>query len=118
MGWVEGPYPLSDAHRIRAATLWVYLFEPWLVASHSTVIIPVDDHVILVRLLNPTKFCGRLSEVAPTLDAISGMQFRVGRRELGRARPESAVVPGNDKGSWRAGAVWGAVYWPQVPDRQ
>jgi hypothetical protein len=34
------------------------------------------------------------------------------------ARPESAVAPGYDKGSWRACAVWGAVYWPQVPDRR
>ena len=52
--------------------------------SHTTVIIPLDDHVIFVRLLNRTKFSGRLSEVAQTLDTISGMQFLVGRRELGK----------------------------------
>ena len=52
--------------------------------SHTTVIIPLDDHVIFVRWHNRTKFSGRLSEVAQTLDAISGMQFLVGRRELGK----------------------------------
>jgi hypothetical protein len=45
------------------------------VESHTTVIIPLDDHVIFVRLLNRTQFSGRLSEVTQTLDAIFGMQF-------------------------------------------
>jgi hypothetical protein len=35
------------------------------VESQTTVIIPLDDHVIFVRLLNRTKFSGRLSEVTP-----------------------------------------------------
>ena len=87
----------------------LHLLEPWLVESHTTVIIPLDDHVIFVRLLNRTQFSGRLSEVTQTLDAISGMQFLVGRREPGRALPESAVAPEYDKGSGRACAVWGAV---------
>jgi hypothetical protein len=85
MGWVEEPYRLSDAHRIRARDfVGPHLLEPWLVESHTTVIIPLDDHVIFVRWLNRTIFSGRLSEVAQTLGAISGMQLLVGRRELGK----------------------------------
>jgi hypothetical protein len=55
-----------------------------LVESHTTVIIPLEDHVIFALWLNRTIFSGRLSEVAQTLDAISGMQLLVGRRELGK----------------------------------
>ncbi len=39
---------------------------------HTTVVIPFDDCVILVRLLNGAEFSGRRSEVPQTLDAISG----------------------------------------------
>jgi len=60
------------------------LLEPRLVHSHTTVIIPFDDRVLFVRLLNCAELPRRLSEVAQTLDAISGMQFLVGRRELGK----------------------------------
>jgi hypothetical protein len=55
-----------------------------LVESHTTVIIPFDDRVIFVSLLNCAQSSSRLSEVAQTLDAISGMQLLVGRRELGK----------------------------------
>ena len=44
--------------------------------SHSTVIIPLDDRVIFVRSFNCAEFSIRLSEIAQTLDAISGTQFR------------------------------------------
>ena len=54
--------------------------------SHTTVIIPFDDRVIFVSLLNCAEFSSRLSEVAQTLDAISGTQFLVGSRRLGEAR--------------------------------
>ena len=50
-----------------------------------TGIIPFDDRVILVRLLNCTEFSTRLSEVAQTLDAISGIQVLVVGRWLGEA---------------------------------
>jgi len=51
-----------------------------LVESHTTAIIPFDDRVIFVSLLNCAEFSSRLSEVAHTLDAISGIQFLVGGR--------------------------------------
>jgi len=54
-----------------------------LVESHTTVIIPFDDRVIFVRLLNGAEFSSRLSEVAQTLDAISGIQFLAGGGGLG-----------------------------------
>jgi hypothetical protein len=54
-----------------------------LAESHPTVIIPFDDRVIVVRLLNCAQFSSRHSEVAQTLDAISGIQFLVGGRGLG-----------------------------------
>jgi hypothetical protein len=55
------------------------------VESDTTVIIPFDDHVILVRLLNCAEFPGRPSEVAQSLDAISAIQFLVGSSGLGEA---------------------------------
>jgi len=59
------------------------LLEPRLAESHTTVIIPFYDRVIVVRLLNCAQFPSRHSEVAQTLDAISGIQFLVGGRRLG-----------------------------------
>jgi len=53
------------------------LLEQRLVESHATIIIPLDDRVIFVNLLNCAEFSGRLSEVARTLHAISGIQCRV-----------------------------------------
>ena len=51
--------------------------------SHTTVIIPFDDRVIFVSLLNCAEFSSWLSEVAQAHDAISGIQFLVGGRGLG-----------------------------------
>jgi hypothetical protein len=45
------------------------------VQSHTTVIVPFDDRVIFVSLLDCVEFSRRLSEVAQTLDAISGIQL-------------------------------------------
>ena len=74
--------------------------------SHTTVIIPFNDRVIFVSLLNCPEFSSRLSEVAQTFDAISGIQFLVGGRGLGErrflARSESGVAPGYDRGGWEA----------------
>ena len=66
--------------------------------SHAAVIIPFDDRVIFVSLLNRAEFSSRLSEVAQSLDAISGIQFLVGGKGFGevwllgtvrvRGRPE------------------------------
>jgi hypothetical protein len=41
--------------------------------SRTTVIVPFDDRVIFVSSLNCTEFSSRLSEVAQTLDPISGI---------------------------------------------
>jgi len=57
--------------------------EPWLSKSHTTVVIPFDDRVIFVGSLNGTEFPRRLSEIAQTLDAISGIQFLVGDGRVG-----------------------------------
>jgi hypothetical protein len=59
------------------------LLERRLVESHTTVVIPFDDRVLFVSSLNCTEFSSRLSEVAQTLDAISGTQFLTGGRGLG-----------------------------------
>ena len=48
--------------------------------SPTTVIIPFNDRVIFVSSLNRAEFSSRLSEVAQTLDAISGIQFLAGGR--------------------------------------
>jgi hypothetical protein len=45
--------------------------------------IPFDDRVIFVRLLNRAKYSGRLSEIAQPLDAISGIELLAGSRGLG-----------------------------------
>jgi hypothetical protein len=66
-----------------ASLLRLNLLERRLVDSHTTVIIPFDDRVIFVRLLNCAEFSSRLSEVAQTLDAISGIQFLAGGKGLG-----------------------------------
>ena len=70
------------------------LLEPRLVESHTTVIIPFDDRVIFVDLLDRAEFSSRLSEVTQALDAISRDQFL--------ARSESGVDPGCDRGGWEA----------------
>jgi hypothetical protein len=61
------------------------------VESHATVTIPFDDRVIFVNLLNCAEFSSRLSEVAQTLHAISGIQFLVGSRRLGKRWLPGAV---------------------------
>jgi hypothetical protein len=68
------------------------LLEPRLVKSHSTVIIPFDDCVIVVSLLNCAEFSSRLSEVAQTLDTISGSQFLAGGGGLGERWPRGTVL--------------------------
>src|ERR1700728_4305379 len=65
--------------------------KPWLVESPAPVIIPLDDGVLFVRLFNCTHFPGRYSEVAQTLDPISGTQFLACGRRLREQRPLGAV---------------------------
>jgi len=59
--------------------------------SHTTVIIPFDDRVIFISLFNCAKFSGRLSEIAQTLDAISGIQFLARGRGLGERWPLGTI---------------------------
>ena len=58
------------------------LLEPRLMDSYPTVIIPFDDRVIFIGLLDCAEFSCVFSEVPQTLDAISGIDFLVGRRRL------------------------------------
>ena len=51
------------------------LLERRLAESRATVVIPLDDRVLLVGSLNCAEFSIRLSEVTQTLDAISRTQL-------------------------------------------
>jgi hypothetical protein len=73
------------------AKLGLNLLERRLVKSHPTVIVPFDDRVIFVSLLNCAEFSSRLSEVAQTFDAISGIQFLAGSRGLDERWPLGTV---------------------------
>jgi hypothetical protein len=57
------------------AKLELKFLERRLVNSDTTAVIPFDDRVIFVHLPNCAKFSSRHSEVAQTLDAISGTQL-------------------------------------------
>jgi hypothetical protein len=56
--------------------------KPRLTQSHTTIVVLFDKRVIFVRSHNRSESSCRLSEVAQTHDAISGIQFRVGSRGL------------------------------------
>ena len=43
--------------------------------SYATVVIPFDESVIFIDLPDRAKFSGRHSEIAQTLDTISGTQI-------------------------------------------
>ena len=66
-------------------------FKPRLAQSHTTVVIPLYKRVVFVRLLNCSEFSSRLSEISQTLDAITGIQFRVGSRGLDERWPLGSV---------------------------
>jgi hypothetical protein len=61
------------------------------VGPGTSVIIPFDERVIFVGLLNRAEFSSRLSEITQTLDAISGIQFLVGGGGLKERRPLGTV---------------------------
>jgi hypothetical protein len=62
--------------------LIVDFLKPRLAQSHTTVVIPLYKRIVFVRLLNCSEFSSGLSEISQTLDAITGIQFRVGSRGL------------------------------------
>ncbi|HLJ26187.1 MAG TPA: hypothetical protein VKY85_05715 [Candidatus Angelobacter sp.] len=59
--------------------------------SDTTVIIPSDEGVIFVRLLNCAEFSVRHAEVAQTCDAISGTQFLASGSGFGKRRSPGTV---------------------------
>jgi hypothetical protein len=60
------------------------LLERRLLESRATVFIPLDDRVLFVCSINCDEFSSRLSEVAQTLDSISGSQLLASDRWLGQ----------------------------------
>jgi hypothetical protein len=74
--------PLRTCWLAKGTNLLANFFKPRLVQSHTTVVIPLYKRVVFVRLLNCTEFSSRLSEISQTLDAITGIQFRLGSRGL------------------------------------
>jgi hypothetical protein len=56
---------------VALAKLGLNLLERRLVESRTAVIIPFNDRVVFVSLLNCAKFSSGCSEVPQTLDAIS-----------------------------------------------
>jgi hypothetical protein len=73
--WSKSLITDSPSDTLALAKLALKLLERRLVKSHTTVVIPFDDRVIFVNLPNRAEFSRRYSEVAHTLDAISGIQF-------------------------------------------
>jgi hypothetical protein len=67
----SGILPISTAAKLD-------LFQPRLMKSCATIIIPFDHRVLIVGSLNCTYFSVRLPEVAQTLNPISGIQFLLG----------------------------------------
>jgi len=63
-----------------------HFYSDSLVKSHTPVIIPFDERVIFVCLLNRAEFSSRLPEISQILDPISGTQFLVGGRRFGKRR--------------------------------
>jgi hypothetical protein len=73
---------VRGARRSVAENYGLHLLEPRLVQSHTTVMIPLHKRIVFVRLLHGSEFSSRLSKISQTLDAITGIQFRVGSGRL------------------------------------
>jgi hypothetical protein len=67
------------------------LLEGRLVDPYASVIIPLDNCIIVVGLLNGAELSGGLSEVAQTLNAISGNHSLASRSGLGERWPFGPV---------------------------
>ena len=84
--------------------------------SHTTVVIPFDEGIIFVRLLNCAKFPSRLSEIAQTLVAISETQFLDGWGRVRRAAASwhglhQALRRGMRAAVGELYAVWVSASW-------
>ena len=66
----------------KGMNLIVDFLKPRLAQSHTSIAIPLYKRVVFIRLLNCSEFSSRLSEISQTLDAITGIQFRLGSRGL------------------------------------
>jgi hypothetical protein len=65
--------------------------KPRFMQSHSTVVVPLYERVVFVRLLNCSEFSSWLSKISQTLDAISGIQFQLGSGGLDERWPLGSV---------------------------
>jgi hypothetical protein len=65
--------------------------KPRLAQSHTSIVIPLYQRVVFVRSLDCSEFSSRLSKISQTLDAIPGIQFRVGSGGLDERRPLGSV---------------------------
>ena len=74
------------------------LLEPRLVEYHATVVIPFDEGVVFIGLLNCAKVAGPLSEVAQPLDAISGIELLASGGGRGERRPFGTIGVGGCAG--------------------
>ena len=86
---------MTHIHTLAGLPIGMNLFanflKPRLAQSHTTVVIPLYQRVVFVRLLNGSEYSGGFSKISQPLDAITGIQFRVGSRGLGERRPLGSV---------------------------
>jgi hypothetical protein len=76
---------------LRGVNLFANFLKPRLAQSHTTSVIPLYKRVVFVGLLNGSEFSSRLSKISQTLDAITGIQFRVGSGGLDERWPLGSV---------------------------
>jgi hypothetical protein len=62
-----------------------------LVQPGSSVLVPLDDGVCVIRLLHYAEFTVRLSEVAQPLDAITGSQFLLSDKTIAKRWPLGTI---------------------------
>jgi hypothetical protein len=69
----------------------LHLLEQGLSQLNTTIAIPLDHSIIFVRFLNCAYYAARLSEVAQTLDSISGVEFLIDCSGFGKPRSLGAI---------------------------
>jgi hypothetical protein len=57
----------------------------------ATIVIPLYESVVFVRLLNGSEFSGWNSEIAQTLDTVTWIKCRAGCGGTGERRPLGSV---------------------------
>jgi hypothetical protein len=66
----------------KGTNLFANFFKPRPAQSHTTIAIPLHKRIVFIRLLNRSEFSSRLSKISQALDAITGIQFRIGGGRL------------------------------------